>query len=731
MKYYRTILCALMVVVAASSALAGGYIDGVEQTDFTESVAADITQGDINNWDNVTNLIAGANVTLLQTNGDWYIIAAGSAVATDTVARAATVINSNRIEDVAASADSVSNTVDGIVTDTVGISNRTLHTSTPEIVADWETLSLFETDGDIRANWDNGELYNDGTVTIDWAAKTLANQAGQTVVEWEDDYLKDDSAVTSVDWDSRNLHDSGESNSVDWANRTLQIVDERTILNWGSGLLVNPNYGTWLRWYGSTNIDVYTNMDFYGNSLYNVGTNSIIFEDGGRISTSPDSIEYTSGIGTQPVYQLVGPSLSQYHDTESDVSDLSQDNIDNQARLDFTERNTSLNAFRIQINGSLSGTPMADGYSDEFEDQTGVDLGDGSNYTYNADDDAYAWTASGFDLSDDMILNYESEDNAADTVVVNSNGPTANAVLNSGTTAAASTGGIVGNALDLTNNYWVTPVNSITNSQYNQAVSFWFKSVKGDTLFLGGMTDTFPLSAASQLEWKVSVQAYLGYQFATEVGHGVSSIDLDNFGPTGLNDGNWHHAAVNFSQNSVQVWVDGTDYGSAVLGGTRRLKSAVRLVMGVRPFGTLSANATIDQVRFWDRHITSDEYDWLWNGGSGRFEMVEPGGNMELVATNYYMTAIDPEEAKIVCLMQETTTTLVENVDFKAWVSDDGTNWYQSILTDYGQVETNMTLFDGTVTNTTGAGYTNLRWRITTHNDTAGRVHGVAIQARE
>ncbi len=60
---------------------------------------------------------------------------------------------------------------------------------------------------------------------------------------------------------------------------------------------------------------------------------------------------------------------------------------------DAQKANIILNAFRIAINGGLSVQNMVDGVSDEFEDETGVDVGTSTNEYYDATSDYYSNTA--------------------------------------------------------------------------------------------------------------------------------------------------------------------------------------------------------------------------------------------------------------------------------------------------------------------------------------------------
>jgi len=475
-----------------------------------------------------------------------------------------------------------------------------------------------------------------------------------------------------------------------------------------------------------------SDLNMAGFSITNVATNSIEFADGGTLSAGADGVKYYNPHegGTGATFNLIGPTLAQFASTEGDVTALGAAIGKTETRLDFTERNTALNAFRIAVNGSLDLTPMSDGFVDMFEDESGVDVAAGSNYTYNASGKYYSWLGVPLDLTTDILANFELEDNAANTVIVNSNGPVANGV-NDGNSSALSITGKLGLGQNYTGSQeFTTPTGSITNDS-TMAISFWFNGQNaGDTMFLTTLGNS---TAHADNSWNLYINKWSSPGYKLVVGT-LRSGALDDFelGSGGLNVAGWHHVAVSWDSTTVTVWIDGTKYTDS--GVARSMISPARLTVGARYLGANSSLAYIDQYRIWDRVLTDAEAAFLYNSGNGTWDLT--GGtagalNMELISTNYYLTEIDPTEAKVV-LMFEADEALTINTDVKGWVSDDGgATWNQSILSDYGAVATNMLLYDGAITNTTGAGYTNIKWRVTTHNAKAGKLHGAALQVRE
>ena len=60
-----------------------------------------------------------------------------------------------------------------------------------------------------------------------------------------------------------------------------------------------------------------------------------------------------------------------------------------QSNIDSNEQNIALLGFKMAVNEGLTVFNLVDGIVDEFHDESGTDESEGSNDTYNADNDFY------------------------------------------------------------------------------------------------------------------------------------------------------------------------------------------------------------------------------------------------------------------------------------------------------------------------------------------------------
>lgn len=100
-----------------------------------------------------------------------------------------------------------------------------------------------------------------------------------------------------------------------------------------------------------------------------------------------------NGNPVEKLETIVPGSLDYGKITEAtDTSSITLGNLTNTDQI--ARDNIVLNAFRIAIGDGLSVQSMVDGYVDEFEDESGVDLAASTNETYDATDDFYQPSAS-------------------------------------------------------------------------------------------------------------------------------------------------------------------------------------------------------------------------------------------------------------------------------------------------------------------------------------------------
>ena len=123
------------------------------------------------------------------------------------------------------------------------------------------------------------------------------------------------------------------------------------------------------------------------------------------------------------------------------------------------------------------------------------------------------------------------------------------------------------------------------------------------------------------------------------------------------------------------------------------------------------------------------------DGGSGvvivKWDAVTVYSNMTLVS-NAQTAQAAPSNSRVCLLMDPSTGTTTLNTDIKAYVSrDNGTTYSQATLADEGTYTGTQKILAGTVDVSGQPSGTSMRYKITTHNQSAGvketRIYGTAL----
>lgn len=209
---------------------------------------------------------------------------------------------------------------------------------------------------------------------------------------------------------------------------------------------------------------------------------------------------------------------------------------------------------------------------------------------------------------------YDGSGNSNTGTLLTPSGPT-------WTASGKINGGLI---LDAANDYVNVPHSASLNMTSAMTIALWFKPADLDSrdhdIVTKGTTTpddraTFELALRGQM---------LVFGFCT----GVNSLCAANWNevrtdPLGLSVGTWHHIAVTFDDvatNQFWFYLDGIQYPWENLVGAPETKSMVAYTDPVRigeVFNGEEANATVDDVRIYDRVLSSAEIGYLYNSGSG------------------------------------------------------------------------------------------------------------------
>jgi len=227
----------------------------------------------------------------------------------------------------------------------------------------------------------------------------------------------------------------------------------------------------------------------------------------------------------------------------------------------------------------------------------------------------------GIDLGDELVSHFKFNDNAANTNVLDSiSASNATAFANTSTITAA---GKINETLDLTGdgeNIVVSDVDDIKPATIAYTISLWFKipnALPQQEIWLytagwaGG--DWSAILIDHQAEF-----TYINHQL--EVGANTFSMDCDTF--VTLADGNWHHLVivVDSTQGASPIYLDNVDisanYTNWGLTGSPNFATIGDITFGA-PEGGLNGGVSLDDFRFYDKALSTEEVAAIYNSGNG------------------------------------------------------------------------------------------------------------------
>ena len=142
------------------------------------------------------------------------------------------------------------------------------------------------------------------------------------------------------------------------------------------------------------------------------------------------------------------------------------------------------------------------------------------------------------------------------------------------------------------------------------SVSFWLKTTTSG--YLISKMDSAPRG------WGAYITASSGIEFLLINTSATNLIDV--FGPTGLNDGRWHHVVWTTDGTTaagVTCYVDGSAVGTTTSSDTlsATIVSTGPLNLASRTNGTGVYAGDLDEVAVYDKELTSGEVTAIYNGG--------------------------------------------------------------------------------------------------------------------
>jgi len=470
------------------------------------------------------------------------------------------------------------------------------------------------------------------------------------------------------------------------------------------------------------------NWDLDGYSIIGIGTNSLTFSNGDKISIVGTNLWFIrSGSKSN---QLDGASDIEMSAANENISAnaslITTHHTENVADIGRNANNILANGFRIAVNGSLTAFDYEDGWLDEFEDQSGVATALGSNFTYDAASDYYSYAAQvSVTFPTGILAHYKMNDDAANVYVTDETAGHPGGLNGGDDTADLSVAGKLNEALhmdgandwvDLTNNF--SGVKSMVFWAYNDTELGAAETARGLIgcghgqypfllfgNFSGGLADEF---------LSIGVSDGTHWWNQTDIGGNIAV--------------GWHHYAIVWDGVSTyRLYIDNVDKGLA-REDSAPSEAATWNAARYGVANTFEWDGPLDQGIIYNNSLSAADVALLWNGGDGTESITGTegaGGNMELISTNAFVSISgNPVEARVMVLHENITGVAVLNTDLKAFASSDqGTNWNQITLTDIGELSAGISMYAGT--NALTGSSSNMAVRVTTHNtNQAGRVHG-------
>ena len=393
--------------------------------------------------------------------------------------------------------------------------------------------------------------------------------------------------------------------------------------------------------------------------------------------------------------------------------------------------NLALNSFRIAINGSLSLFGMIDGFVDEYEDETGISVD--TNASYNASNDYYFNSSESGGLGEDLVSRYTFDDDTTTSAVVDDVSSN-NGVLENGLndyTSENSVAGLLDDALDFdgTEDYVLVtggtglPIYS-TSTPYS--ISMWINPDDVTTNYgvFMSMGNSGTSSPIFLLEISLT-DGKLGALIRDD-----SSVQL--FDPahkesnTTISNGNWYHIVWTDNQGDANLYVntslDATDYSY-----TPSALTLNRTTIGAMGRTTIESffNGQIDEVRFYDKALSTDEISDLYNSGAGTSSISAGGTNNMILESESFSAVTEPDSARII-ILEEDDGNVSLNTDLNVFLSkDNGSTWDSVFLNSDYNFSSNIKVLTGT-TSLTSSG-TNIKYKIETYNNKATKIHGACV----
>ena len=208
-----------------------------------------------------------------------------------------------------------------------------------------------------------------------------------------------------------------------------------------------------------------------------------------------------------------------------------------------------------------------------------------------------------------LVAHYKMNDNAANKIVEDSKGSIDG--TNQQNTATVSVSGKIGGALSFngTSDYTSLGDNFFYSSNFTFAAWATRTNAWSQSVLMGGGHPGGPFSEPMLARWD---WATMGFGWYDDGGYIYAAATND------LNLGQWYHYAGSYDGQTIRYYVNGVEINSAAC-TSAIVDTETAFLIGAVNWTTpgFRWGGVIDDVRIYDRALTSNEVFRIWNNGSG------------------------------------------------------------------------------------------------------------------
>ena len=393
--------------------------------------------------------------------------------------------------------------------------------------------------------------------------------------------------------------------------------------------------------------------------------------------------------------------------------------------------NISTLSFKLATADSLSKFNLVDGFSDDYQDATGVDGAASTNDRRDASGKYYEGSTptSGTvqfetDANTKVLYHFDGADGSTTFTDSSGNGINATAYGNAQLDTAKKKIGTASYEATGTNPYIITAASTSLKSTGDFTVESWVNSTYTTH---SAYLDFRNPNNGLYMDWHYQGNAgRMMFCFGDDV---AASTRL--FNCTNLEDGNWHHIAlVRDSSDSWYFYYDGVSISPITGGMTHDLSKEINpdgsgIYISTNPATTGTWYGHKDEFRFSNNVRYPSGTSFTPNAGT-----ISTPADLTLIS-NAQTAQAQPTKADVVLTYTNGAGTATINTDLIASVSrDGGTTYTAATLASKGTTggETILSASDISISGQPAG--TSMVWKVATANQSASkdtRIHGVSL----